>query len=199
MSTETPDTARQPVAPERVPPAGTSHVWGAPQPAERKWSTRRTVAAAAIAIGIAAAGGAAVYAAGGAAATTPGGPGGMGGPPGTGQGRNGVPGAAMRGPMMGGGLFGTTTHGDFQTGEVTAISATSIEVTSTDGYVRTYAIDAETLVNNGNARVDDIADGASVVVVATTANGTSTAESILSGGTGPAGVSPPRDGGSGGN
>lgn len=196
MSTE---TTQQPV---QAGPADTTQVWGAAQPAERKWSTRKTIAAAAIAVGIAAAGGAAVYAASGAVATNQGGPGGgMGGPPGAGQGQNGVPGGAMRGPMMGGGIFGATTHGEFQTGEVTAISATSIEVTSTDGYVRTYTIDAGTLVNNGNAQVDDITDGASVVVVATTDNGTSTAESIMSGGTGPAGGQdgapgqPPRGGG----
>ena len=66
--------------------------------------------------------------------------------------------AAMRGPMMGGGLFGTTTHGEFQSGAVTGISATSIEVTSTDGYVRTYTIDADTLIDNGNAQVDDITE-----------------------------------------
>ena len=38
-----------------------------------------------------------------------------------------------------------------QTGEVTAISDTSVTATSDDGYTRTSTIDADTVLGNGNS------------------------------------------------
>ncbi|MFD5827771.1 hypothetical protein [Lentzea sp. NPDC060358] len=146
--------------------------WGAPQapgdPAARPaWSGRKTVAAVAIAVGIAAAGGVAIYAASGTNQQTGAGgmgPGGMGGPP---NGMNG-----MDGGMRGGLGFGTATHGEFQSGEVTAISDTSIEVKSTDGFTKTYVIDAETVA-------EGVEKGDTVTVIATTEDGKSVASSVV--------------------
>jgi hypothetical protein len=90
--------------------------WGAPQPAEPAgrpaWTAKKTVAAVAIAVAIAGAGGVAIYAASGTNQQT--GAGGMG--PG---GMGGAPPDGMRGGFSLG--TGTTTHGEFQTGEVTAM------------------------------------------------------------------------------
>ncbi|MFD9702021.1 hypothetical protein [Lentzea sp. NPDC059081] len=145
--------------------------WGAPQaspdPAARPaWSGKKTVAAVAIAVGIAAAGGVAIYAASGTNQQDGGmGPGGMGGgPPG---GMNG-----MDGGMRGGLGFGTATHGEFQSGEVTAISDTSIEVKSTDGYTKTYVIDADTVA-------EGVEKGDTVTVIATEEDGKSVASSVV--------------------
>src|SRR5688500_1804744 len=92
--------------------------WGAaPAPeseAQRPaWTAKKTVAAVAIAVGIAAAGGVAIYAASGTNQQT----GGMGG---MGPGGYGMGGMRQGGPGFGLGS-GSATHGEFQTGEVTAI------------------------------------------------------------------------------
>ncbi|MBM7864720.1 hypothetical protein [Lentzea nigeriaca] len=136
--------------------------WGAPQPVSQRWTAKKTVAAVAIAVGIAAAGGVAIYAAGGTSQQTGamGGPGGMGGPP------NG-----MRGPGFGLGS-GSAAHGEFQTGEVTSISDTSIEVKSTDGYTKTYVIDADTVA-------EGVEKGDTVTVIATTEDGKIVASSVV--------------------
>ncbi|WP_143027753.1 hypothetical protein [Lentzea albidocapillata] len=128
--------------------------WGAPQPAEPAerpaWTVRKTVAAVAIAVAIAGAGGVAIYAASGTNQQT--GAGGMRGGFGLGT--------------------GTTTHGEFQTGEVTAISDSSVEVKSTDGYTKTYVIDAHTVA-------EGVEKGDTVTVIATTADGRSVASSVV--------------------
>jgi hypothetical protein len=92
--------------------------------------------------------------------------------------RDGMPGpgghhgGGMRGPGMG--IHGTfvvpqpdgsgyqTVH--MQRGEVTEVSATSITVSSEDGYSKAYVVDASTEVNRGGT-IADIAVGASVMVV----------------------------------
>lgn len=128
--------------------------WGAPQQAARPaWTARKTVTAVAIAVGIAAAGGVAIYAASGTSQQT----GAMGGPGGNG----------MR--VLG---FGSVTHGEFQTGEVTSISDTSLEVKSTDGYTKTYVIDAETVA-------EGVEKGDTVTVIATTEDGKTVASSVV--------------------
>ncbi|MFS8095819.1 hypothetical protein LFM09_01650 [Lentzea alba] len=140
--------------------------WGAPEPAARPaWTAKKTVAAVAIAVGIAAAGGVAIYAASGTNSETGamGGPGGMGGRP--------QDGGGMRGPGMGLGS-GTATHGEFQTGEVTSISDTSLEVKSTDGYTKTYVIDADTVA-------EGVEQGDTVTVIATTEDGKTVASSVV--------------------
>ncbi|MDX3663225.1 hypothetical protein PV646_38530 [Streptomyces sp. ID05-26A] len=144
--------------------------WGAPQPAEQaarpSWTAKKTVAAVAIAVAIAGAGGVAIYAASGTSQQTGAGgmgPGGMGGMPPDGQG-------GMRGGFGLG--TGTTTHGEFQTGEVTAISDSSVEVKSTDGYTKTYVIDADTVA-------EGVEKGDTVTVIAGTEDGKSVASSVV--------------------
>jgi hypothetical protein len=163
MSTEqTESTAQQPAdAPQ---PAAAE--WGAPPPAaapKSKWTVKRTVIAVAVAVGIAAAGGVAIYAASGSVTNNQGGPGGMGGGPGNGR-------VFMGGPMAG---LESSQHGEFQTGEITAISDDSITAKSTDGYEQTYVINSDT------QKTDDLAKGDSVTIIATESNGTVTAVSVL--------------------
>ncbi|TDV52308.1 hypothetical protein CLV71_105440 [Actinophytocola oryzae] len=149
--------------PPAVPPPAE---WGAPPPPaapKSRWTAKRTIIAVAVAVGIAAAGGVAIYAASGSVDNQAG-PGG-----GPGGGRAG-------GPMIMGGPFGGadgTQHGEFQTGDVTAISDDSITLKSEDGYEKTYVINGDTQKNG------DIAKGDAVTVIASTENGTTEADSIL--------------------
>jgi hypothetical protein len=146
--------------------------WGAaPQPASEPAArpartAKKTLAAVAIAVAIAGAGGVAIYAAGGTNQQTGAGgvgPGGMGGAPPDGQG-------GMRGGFGLG--TGTTTHGEFQTGEVIAISDSSVEVKSTDGYTKTYVVDADTVA-------EGVEKGDTVTVIATTEDGKTVASSVV--------------------
>jgi hypothetical protein len=139
--------------------------WGAPPPPpptepKSRWTAKKTIIAVVVAVGIAGAGGAAIYAASGSVDNQAGGPGG---------GRGGGP-MVMGGPLGG---MSETQHGEFQTGDVTAISDDSITLKSEDGYEKTYTIDGDTQKSDGIAKGDE------VTVVATTENGTTTAESIL--------------------
>ncbi|GAA3884398.1 hypothetical protein GCM10022243_56490 [Saccharothrix violaceirubra] len=124
-----------------------------------RWSGRKTIAAVAIAVGIAAAGGGVIYAASNSDAAQAGL-----GPRGGGYGRGGPGGMMMGGPGL---MFGDTAHGEFQIGEVTEVASDSVTVKSTDGYSKTYKIDGDTKVNGGQGDVDDLAKGDSVTVVAT--------------------------------
>ena len=157
--------------------------WGSPQPEpNRKWSARKTAAAAAIAVGIAAAGGVTIYAMGGETPASQG-PGGMGG---RGPMIMGPGGAMAVGPMR------DALHGEFvvadgkggyktertQTGSVTDISPTSITAKSVDGYTQVYTIDASTVVNGGAAKIDSVKTGASVTI---TADASNKATSIMDG------------------
>jgi hypothetical protein len=142
------------------PPPERPAEWGAPPPpaAPRSgWTTKRIVVAVAVAVGIAAAGGVAIYAASGSVDNSQNGPGG-GGP------------RMMGGPMGG---FDQAQHGEFQVGEVTALSDDSITVRSEDGYEKTYTITSDT------QKSDNVAKGGQVTVIASTSNGESTADSIL--------------------
>jgi hypothetical protein len=165
MSTEqTESTAQQPA--QEPPPAAAE--WGAPPPPaapKSKWTVKRTVIAVAVAVGIAAAGGVAIYAASGSVDNNQGGPGGMGGPGGQGNGR-----MFMGGPMAG---LEESQHGEFQIGEVTAISDDSVTAKSKDGFEQTY------VVNSDTQKTDDIAKGDSVTIIATESNGTVTAVSVM--------------------
>ena len=165
MSTEqTESTAQQPA--QEPPPAAAE--WGAPPPPaapKSKWTVKRTVIAVAVAVGIAAAGGVAIYAASGSVDNNQGGPGGMGGPGGQGNGR-----MFMGGPMAG---LEESQHGEFQIGEVTAISDDSVTAKSKDGFEQTYVINSDT------QKTDDIAKGDSVTIIATESNGTVTAVSVM--------------------
>jgi hypothetical protein len=161
-------------------------VWGAPQPAPRRWGLRETAAAVAVAAVIAALGGAAIYAA------TEGGSHSFGAPHqafGPGSGMPGGPGG-QHGGMGGPGpaaVDATSLHGEFvvpdgrggyttvltQTGTVTAISPTSITVRSEDGYSQTYVIPNTA----GNAGAPFAADD-NVVVRATRNGQTATVTNI---------------------
>lgn len=136
--------------------------WGAPREGARPaWTAKRVVAAAAVAVGIAAAGGVAIHAAAGTSrqsADT--GPGGMGAAP-----PDGLRGGFGVGP-------GVAAHGEFQTGVVTAISDSSVEVKSGDGYTRTYVVDADTVV-------EGVEKGDTVTVIATAEDGRSVASSVV--------------------
>jgi hypothetical protein len=170
----------------------THQVWGAPEPSPRRWGWRETAAAVAVAAVIAALGGAAVYAATAGNSHTfgaphqafgpdggmPNGPGGPGGPGGQ-RGAIGAPGPAA--------VDATSLHGEFvvpdgaggystvltQSGEVTAISPTSITVRSEDGYTQTFVIPSTA----GNAGAPFAVDD-QVVVRATRDGQTATVTNI---------------------
>jgi hypothetical protein len=165
MSTE-PTTAPQ--APEAT--------WGDPQPPAPKWSGKKTAVAAAIAVAIAAVGGVAIYAGTSANSSQQTG---MGGP---GNGRMGGFGNPMGGEMS---LLRNALHGDFtvsengsyvterlQTGSVSALTATSITVKSTDNYEQTYTVDSST------TKPDNLATGSKITVIAKVSGDTATATSI---------------------
>lgn len=161
--------------------------WGDPAPAaaspKKGWSGKKTAIAAGIAVVIAAGGGAAIWAGTSSADNTAQGPGGFGGP-GGGQ---------FRGQGGFGGLGGGMTalrealHGDFvvpdgnggytterlQTGDVTELSATSVTLTSKDGYKQTYTLDSST------QKTGDVKQGdTNVTVVAKVTGQTATATSL---------------------
>lgn len=138
--------------------------WGAAEPQttpRTPWTAKKTIAAVAIAVGVTAAGGVAIYAASGTSQRNEGagGPGGMGGAPPDGGGRMGS-------------AFGSVTHGEFQSGQVTSISDSSLEVKSTDGYTKTYVIDADTVM-------EGVAQGDTVTVIAATEDGKTVASSVV--------------------
>ncbi|PRY38604.1 hypothetical protein [Umezawaea tangerina] len=146
------------------------------QPKAPRSKVRQGVVAAAVALVIAGGGGAAVWATSGSDTSSAIGqaPAGM-GPGGTGGG----PGGAND-------LLSGVSHGEMQTGAVTAITATSLTATSTDGYTRTYVIDSATVFAAATApgagmatgSAADIAAGDTVTVVATTTGDTATAVRI---------------------
>jgi hypothetical protein len=194
MTTEpTPNTP-----PEGGPaPAASTPAWGEPAPAnwgdpasappKKGWSGKKTAIAAGIAVVIAAGGGAAIWAGTSSADNSAQqGPGGFGGPgggrfPGQGQ---GVPGGGFGGGMT---ALREALHGDFvvsngnggytterlQTGDVTALSATSVTLTSKDGYKQTYTLDGST------QKTGDVKQGdTNVTVVAKVEGQTATATTL---------------------
>lgn len=136
------------------------------------WNGRKTLAAVAIAVGIAAVGGGVIYAASNSEAAR----GGMGGP--GGYGMRGGPGGGL---VIRGGPFGDAQHGEFQNGEITAIADSSVTVKSGDGFSQTYVVDDDTQVNGGQGDLDDLAEGDVVTVIATESDGGTTADSIMAG------------------
>jgi hypothetical protein len=145
--------------------------WGDSRPPAPKWSGKKTAIAAAVAVAIVAAGGVAIYAAGSSGS---GQQSGTGGP--------GRMGTFAGGPGGGDSIMRNALHGDFtvsengsyvterlQTGTVSALSATSITVKSTDDYTQTYAIDSST------ERASDLATGSSATVTAKVSGTSATA------------------------
>lgn len=165
----------EPTTTEQAPPA-----WGDPQPPAPKWSGRKTAIAAAVAIVIAAIGGVAIYAGTSSNSSQQG----FGGP---GGGRGGFPGgmSGRGGTSSDLSLLRDALHGDFtvaqngsfvtermQTGEASALSATSVTVKSKDGYTQTYAIDSST------QKANNLANGSTVMVLAKVNGNTATATTI---------------------
>jgi hypothetical protein len=216
MSTEqqrpvTPPSTRDSAAAD---PTGTwgapaTSEWGAQQPPvagstqqpKNRWSPKKVVLAAAIAVGIAGAGTVAVYAASGSDSSSSAqqGPGGMGGGPGGGSGGPG--GAGMMSQALHGEYVVSDGNGGYttellQNGEVTAVSDTSVTAKSDDGYTKTYTIDSDTVVGNGSADLSSIETGDDVTIVASVSGDTATAESLAEAGTGQLGQGPPGQNGS---
>ncbi|XVV06260.1 hypothetical protein ACQPW3_13075 [Actinosynnema sp. CA-248983] len=115
-----------------------------------RWSGRKTLVAVAIAVGIAAVGGGVIYAASNSEAAQM-----MAGPRGSGGGLR-----IMGSP------FGETTHGEFQTGEITAVTDDSMTVKSEDGFSKTYKLDDNTQVSGEKGDTGSLAAGDKVMVVA---------------------------------
>jgi hypothetical protein len=188
MTTEPTDPAQGPTwgAAPGTPGAAVPGTPGAVPPEKKAWSGRKTAIAAGVAVVIAVGGGLAIWAGtssnDASAQQGVGGPGGTGGPGGFG-GRAGSFGG-------GAGALLNALHGDFvvadatggyvterlQTGGVTELSATSVTLTSKDGYKQTYTIDSST------QKTGDVKAGDNVTVVAkvngTTATATTLGEAI---------------------
>ncbi|SEP52979.1 hypothetical protein [Amycolatopsis saalfeldensis] len=159
---------------------------GAAVPPQKKaWSGRKTAIAAGVAVVIAVGGGLAIWAgtsSNGASAQQgfggPGGPGGTGGPGGFAGRAGGFGGgaAALRDALHGDFVVADPTGGyvteRLQTGDVSALSATSVTLTSKDGYKQTYAIDSSTQ-KTGNVKTGD-----NVTVVAKVSGTTATATTL---------------------
>lgn len=150
--------------------------WGAPAPAgepKKAWSGRKTAIAAGVAVVIAAGGGAAIWAGTAANGAEQGQGGMMGGPGGRMMGGQGL---VMRDALHGDfvvsdGNGGYTTE-RLQTGEITEISATSVSLTSKDGYKQVYTIDSST------RKTGDPKAGETVTVTAKVSGTTATATTI---------------------
>lgn len=172
---------------EPTPPADQEITWGGPQQQapRKRWSGKKTAAAVAIAVGVATAGGVAIYAASDSTASAQQGPGGGGPGMGRGGGMRGGSGGGFGGGVMDA-LHGTFTVSDgnggyktavMQTGEVTAITDTSLTAKSTDGYTKVYTLDAGTTFGDGTKA--DVKTGDTVMVVATPNGDSATANSVL--------------------
>jgi hypothetical protein len=199
MTTEpTPNTPPQGEPAPASQPAAAN--WGDPAAAAPKkgWSGKKTAIAAGIAVVIAAGGGAAIWAGTSSAdnSAQQGGPGGFGGPGGPGGGQFRGQGA---GGNFGGGIAALrdALHGDFvvanqsggytterlQTGDVTALSATSVTLTSKDGYKQTYTLDGSTQ-KTGDVKQGDTNITVVAKVDGQTATATSLGQAMLQQGTG---------------
>lgn len=158
-------------------PSTSDQTWGAtPAPVTTPkpgWTPGKKIAAGAVAVAIVAGGGAAIWAASSSSAAT-----------GT---QAGGPGGGMLGGPGGAGGLGSALHGEYvssdgnggyvtkitQTGEVTALSATSLTAKSEDGFSKTYTITS--------AQATGLATGDTVTVVATESGDTATATSVTDG------------------
>jgi hypothetical protein len=104
-----------------------------------------------------------------------------------GEGHRGGPGG-----RFGFGFGGDVLHGEFvvpkdggyetldtQVGKVTAVSDSSITVVSDDGFSKTYAVTADTLVNSARDGIGSIKNDATVRITATVSGSTATAVNII--------------------
>jgi hypothetical protein len=141
------------------------------------WSTRKTIAAVAIAAGVAGIGGAVIWASSGSAAVSAaqGFGGGAAGGPGGGASPGGLP-AALHGLYVASDGNGGYETDFMQVGKVTAVSSTSLTALSADGYSRVYTLDAATALGTGGA--SPVAAGDTVTVVAKTSGEAATAKAV---------------------
>lgn len=106
------------------------------------------------------------------------------GPGGEHGGRHGHGGPRGLGRLLHGEFVATTPTGTgtvtefVQRGTVTAVSATSISLKSSDGFSRTYVVTSATSVDHGRAQISDIAAGDVAGVLATVSGDTATATRI---------------------
>ncbi|MGK3202570.1 hypothetical protein [Amycolatopsis sp. MEPSY49] len=166
-------------------PSTPDQTWGAapapgapPRPA---WSPGKKIAAGAVAVAIVAGGGAAIWAASSSSAATDSvtGPGGMQGGPG---GMTGGLASALHGEYVASDGNGGYVTKITQTGEVTALSATSLTAKSEDGFSKTYTITSD--------QATGLATGDTVTVVATESGSSATATSVTEGEAGGPGQMP---------
>lgn len=166
-----PPTQPPPTQPPGVQPPGAQPPAAGPD--RPKWTTRRTTAVtAAAATAVIAIGGVAVARSGDSGTTAAQGT--------AAQGQQAGPGGTTGQAPGGGGGLASALHGEIvtqdtdgsyvtrliQSGEVTAVSATSITVVSADDFSATYAVSADTVVNGGQSAIGDVATGATVSVTA---------------------------------
>lgn len=141
-------------------PAGTSAAWGAAAAprtsAGLRWTRKNTALAIGVAVVVAGGGAAAVHAASGSASTASGQLAGSQAIPGGGT-------AGGPGSSMGGAGLATALHGEYvvseggsyvtmltQTGEITAVSSTSLTVKSADGVSLSYTLGTSTTVSKAS-------------------------------------------------
>ncbi|GGP64764.1 hypothetical protein [Saccharothrix coeruleofusca] len=133
-----------------------------PTPAPRQTQPsglRKGIVAGAVALTIAAGGGGVVHASGNSASSS----------------EVGQAPAGAGDPLIGDPLISDLLHGEVQRGTVTAVTDTSLTARSSDGYSRTYVIDAGTAFGSPGAPVE----GDAVTVVAETEGGTATAVRVF--------------------
>jgi hypothetical protein len=65
-----------------------------------------------------------------------------------------------------------------QRGDVVAVSASSVEVKSADGFTRKYVVNGDTKVGGARSSIDSVATGDTVVVCAVSGSGGPTARSL---------------------
>lgn len=182
MSTEQSSTVEAP-APST---SDTQSSWGgtpakaAPGSSTIGWSRRKTVAAVAVAAGVAGIGGAVIWASSGSSTTT------------TGQGFGGAgggPGGAAQAGALPNALHGTYVASDgsggyetdlMQIGKVTAVGPTSLTALSSDGFSQVYTVDAATAVGTGTG-TSSLATGDTVTIVAKTTGAAATAKTVTEG------------------
>ena len=143
----------------------------------KSWSGRKTAIAAGVAVVIAVGGGLAIWAGtSGNDASAQQGPGGFGGPGGF-AGRGGPGGMTVMREALHGDFVVADPAGGYvtersQTGTITELSATSVTLTSKDGYKQTYTLDSNT------AKTGSPKSGDNVTVIAKVQGTTATATSL---------------------
>lgn len=111
---------------------------------------------------------------------SPGSAGPMGGAgPVNGGGFSAGPGGVVHGQVMVPGAGGRLRKEDIQTGQVTAVSSSSLTVRSTDGYTKSYRVTSATQVDAGKTGIGSVKVGHQVAVTATVRGSTASLTQIL--------------------